>query len=144
MIKLGAATDDHLNNENDEADIEARLTKMLGGVGEENQPLLKDGETTQTLMQLRMTAAPQFSILKARPLGGTNLTMTSSRMNSRFDRKGHLIDESTVKNYEVTFADNVKEVEKLADVIVVESYKEHNYDNTHQPAYPICPCCSII
>jgi hypothetical protein len=36
MIKLGGATDDHLNNENDEADIEARLTKMLGGVGEEN------------------------------------------------------------------------------------------------------------
>ena len=36
MIMLGKATDDHHNNENDEADIEARLTKMLGGVGEEN------------------------------------------------------------------------------------------------------------
>ena len=59
------------------------------------------------------------------------MTMSSSRVNSRFDRKGQLIDESTVKNYEVTFADNIKEVEKLADVIVVESYKEHNYDNTH-------------
>lgn len=128
---LGKATDDHHNNENDEADIEARLTKMLGGVGEENQPLLKDGEGAQTLMKLRMNAAPQFSILKARAMGGNNLTMSSSRINSRFDRKGQLIDESTVKNYEVTFADNIKEVEKLADVIVVESYKEHNYDNTH-------------
>lgn len=128
---LGKATDDHHNNENDEADIEARLTKMLGGVGEENQPLLKDGDTAQALMKLRMTAAPQFSILKARAMGGNNLTMSSSRINSRFDRKGQLIDESTVKNYEVTFADNIKEVEKLADVIVVESYKEHNYDNTH-------------
>ena len=72
------------------------------------------------------------------------MTMSSSRINSRFDRKGQLIDETTVKNYEVTFADNIKEVEKLADVIVVESYKEHNYDNTHEPAYPLCPCCSII
>jgi hypothetical protein len=45
MIMLGKATDDHHNNENDEADIEARLTKMLGGVGEENHPLLKDGDT---------------------------------------------------------------------------------------------------
>jgi hypothetical protein len=36
MIRLGAAADDRHNNDNDEADIEARLTKMLGGVGEEN------------------------------------------------------------------------------------------------------------
>ena len=88
--------------------------------------------------------APHFSIMKARTVTGNNLTMQSSRINSRFDRKGHLIDETTVKNYEVTFADNIKEVEKLADVIVVESYKEHNYDNTHQPSFPLCPCCSII
>ena len=75
---------------------------------------------------------------------GNNLTMSSSRMASRFDRKGLLLVETTVKNYEVTFADNIKEVEKLADVIVVESYKEHNYDNTHEPSYPLCPCCTIV
>ena len=145
MIMLGvAAAGAHQSSNNDEADIDARLTKMLGGVGEEKEPLLQDGQTAQGLMKLRMAATPQFSILKARALGGNNLTMSSSRINSRFDRKGHLIDETTVKNYEVTFADNIKEVEKLADVIVVESYKEHNYDNTHEPAYPLCPCCSII
>ena len=72
------------------------------------------------------------------------MSMQNSRLNTRFDRRGNLIDESTVKNYGVAFADDVKEVEKLADVIVVESYKEHNFDNTHEPSYPLCPCCNII
>jgi len=53
-------------------------------------------------------AQPQYSIMKARSNNGNNMTMQSSRsMINRFDRKGRLIDESSVKNYEVTFADNI-------------------------------------
>lgn len=119
------------NDEENEEEIEERLTKMLGGG--DNQPLLSDGADTNILMKHRM-AQPQYSIMKARSNTANNMTMQSSRsMISRFDRKGRLIDESTVKNYEVTFADNIQEVKKLTDVIVVESYKEHNYDNTHEP-----------
>lgn len=68
-----------------------------------------------------------------------------TRINgSRLDRKGHIIDDTT-KEHKITFADDVKEVKiALADVIVVESYKEHNYDNTHEPSYPMCPCCAIM
>ena len=47
----------------------------------------------------------------------------------RIDRKGNAIDEKT-KSYKITFLDEIKEEENLAKVIVVESYKEHNYDNT--------------
>jgi hypothetical protein len=55
-----------------------------------------------------------------------------------------VIDETT-KEHQITFADDVKEVKvNLADVIVVESYKEHNYDNTHEASYPICPCCALM
>ena len=93
---------------------------------------MKYNEDTMAQVKHR-SALPKFSIMKARLLTGNSL-MNNSRVNlSRFDRKGALIDESTVKNYGVTFADNVKEVEKLAEVKVVESYKEHNYDNTHEP-----------
>jgi hypothetical protein len=96
----------------------------------DREALLKFNEDTMALVKHR-TAGPKFSIMKERSLT-TNSKFMNSRMNhSRFDRKGHLIDESMVKVYGVTFADNVKEVEKLAEVKVVESYKEHNYDNTH-------------
>ncbi len=129
LLMLGRP--DIKKDENDEEEIEARLTKMLGGG--DNQPLLSDGAATNLLMKHRM-AQPQYSIMKARSNTGNNITMQSSRsMINRFDRKGRLIDESSVKNYEVTFADNIQEVKKLTDVIVVESYKEHNYDNTHEP-----------
>lgn len=44
MIMLGAAAaGGHQSTNNDEADIDARLTKMLEGVGGEQEPLLKDG-----------------------------------------------------------------------------------------------------
>lgn len=47
--------------------------------------------------------------------------------------------------FAITFADEVKEAElPMADVVIVESYKEHNYDNTHKPSYPVCPCCAVF
>jgi hypothetical protein len=58
MIMLGVAAGGDQKYQNDEEDIDARLTKMLGGVGNEQEPLLKDGETAKNLMNQRMIAAP--------------------------------------------------------------------------------------
>ena len=89
------------------------------------QPSLAHRTAEPDLNKMRY---PKLSILKAR----TGNTPSKSQF-SRFDRRGHAIDEST-RNYGVTFADDIKETEaKLADVVVVESWKEHNYDNTHKP-----------
>ena len=55
---LGVAAGGDQKYQNDEEDIDARLTKMLGGVGNEQEPLLKDGETAKNLMNQRMIAAP--------------------------------------------------------------------------------------
>lgn len=57
----------------------------------------------------------------------------SSTARSRFDRRGQIINESR-KTHGITFADDLHDTQtKLVDVQVVESYKEHNYDNTHKP-----------
>lgn len=40
MIMLGGVSGDHQKNDIDEEDIEVKLTRMLGGVGGEQEPLL--------------------------------------------------------------------------------------------------------
>ena len=61
------------------------------------------------------------------------------RMSERTDRNGTVINKER-REHKVSFVDNVMH-EKLADVIVVESYKKHNMENTHgsQPG-----CCFIF
>jgi len=79
-------------NKEDEAEVEAKLKKMLGDEDpHDREPLLKYNEDAMALVKHR-TAGPNFSIMKARALT-TNSMLMNSRMNqSRFDRKGHLID----------------------------------------------------
>lgn len=82
MMLMGDSGQKKHKNENDEEeeDIDARLTRMLGvdngskGGGSEKEPLLQDGEAAHNLMKHRM-AAPQFSIMKARSLAANNMTM---------------------------------------------------------------------
>lgn len=50
----------------------------------------------------------------------------------RIDRQGTVISRQTTKNYKVSFADNIaNDKDKIADVILVESYKRYNLENTH-------------
>jgi ribosomal protein L1 len=45
---------------------------------------------------------------------------------------GNVSSTPKKKVFAITFADDIKEAEvAMADVVIVESYKEHNYDNTH-------------
>ena len=115
-------------------------------LGEAPQPQLTPEQEKEPKHRI---VTPKFSVLKARTLSPSatymNMSQSLSRINgSRQDRKGHVIDETT-REHQITFADDVKEVKvNLADVKVVESYKEHNYDNTHEASYPICPCCALM
>jgi hypothetical protein len=62
LIMLGVAAGGDQKYQNDEEDIDARLTKMLGGVGNEKEPLLKDGETAKNLMNQRMIGSIVFNL----------------------------------------------------------------------------------
>ena len=56
-------------------------------------------------------------------------TCEREKRESRFDRNGALISQGV--KFHVSFKDDVIVKDKVADVIIVESYKEYNRESLH-------------
>ena len=61
--------------------------------------------------------------------GGLRFGGMRKQADSRFDQKGNIIAKKA-KNHHISFLDEISKQEKpIADVIIVESYKEYNLEN---------------
>jgi len=63
--------------------------------------------------------------------------------SERFDRNGTLITKGRSRKHKVSFADSISQDQnkRIADVIIVQSFKKFNLDNTYGSRKR---CCNIM